>query len=99
MSWISVLVELQEKGEFCVLVIIIEECGLMPCNVGSKMVVTVERIFEIIGGGHLEYKVMEMACEMFASRSQDICLECFSFGVSLGQCCGGVIVLLFESMG
>lgn len=99
MSWISALAELQQKGEACVLVTIIEERGSTPRNAGSKMVVTADRIFETIGGGHLEYKAMEMAREMLASRSQDTRLERFSLGASLGQCCGGATVLLFEPMG
>ena len=99
MSWISALADLQDKGEACVLVTIIEERGSTPRNAGSKMVVTAERIFETIGGGHLEYKAMQMAREMLESRSQDIRLERFSLGASLGQCCGGATVLLFEPMG
>jgi len=99
MSWISALADLQQQGEACVLVTIIEERGSTPRNAGSKMVVTAERIFETIGGGHLEYKAMEMAREMLASRSQETRLERFSLGSSLGQCCGGATVLLFEPMG
>ncbi len=99
MSWISALAELQQKGEACVLVTIIEERGSTPRTAGSKMVVTAERIFETIGGGHLEYKAMQLAREMLASRSQDTRLERFSLGASLGQCCGGATVLLFEPMG
>ncbi|MFZ6047235.1 xanthine dehydrogenase accessory protein XdhC [Pseudomonas sp. CR3202] len=99
MSWISALADLQQRGEPCVLVTIIEERGSTPRNAGSKMVVTAERIFETIGGGHLEYKAMEIARQMLESRSQDTRLERFSLGASLGQCCGGATVLLFEPMG
>ncbi|MHA6493427.1 xanthine dehydrogenase accessory protein XdhC [Pseudomonas borbori] len=99
MSWISALAELQQQGQPCVLVTIIEERGSTPRNAGSKMVVTAERIFETIGGGHLEYRAMELAREMLSSRSQDTRLERFSLGASLGQCCGGATVLLFEPMG
>lgn len=99
MSWISALAELQQQGEPCVLVTIIEEQGSTPRNSGSKMVVTAERIFETIGGGHLEYKAMELAREMLTSRTQQTRLERFSLGASLGQCCGGATVLLFEPMG
>jgi xanthine dehydrogenase accessory factor len=99
MSWISALADLQQRGEPCVLVTIIEERGSTPRNAGSKMVVTAERIFETIGGGHLEFKAMEIAREMLESRSQDTRLERFSLGASLGQCCGGATVLLFEPMG
>jgi xanthine dehydrogenase accessory factor len=99
MSWISALADLQQRGEPCVLVTIIEERGSTPRNSGSKMVVTAERIFETIGGGHLEFKAMEIAREMLENRSQDTRLERFSLGASLGQCCGGATVLLFEPMG
>ncbi len=98
-NWISALADLQTQGEPCVLVTIIEELGSTPRNAGSKMVVSAERIFDTIGGGHLEYKAMEIARQMLASRSQDTRLERFSLGASLGQCCGGVNVLLFEPMG
>lgn len=99
MSWISALADLQQQGEPCVLVTIIEEQGSTPRNSGSKMVVTPERIFETIGGGHLEFKAMELAREMLASGTQHTRLERFSLGASLGQCCGGATVLLFEPMG
>lgn len=99
MSWISALADLQQRGEPCVLVTIIEERGSTPRNAGSKMVVTADRIFETIGGGHLEFKAMELAREMLSSRSQDTRLERFSLGASLGQCCGGATVLLLEPMG
>jgi xanthine dehydrogenase accessory factor len=98
-NWISALADLQTQGEACVLVTIIEERGSTPRNAGSKMVVSAARIFDTIGGGHLEYKAMEIAREMLASRSQNTRLERFSLGASLGQCCGGVNVLLFEPMG
>ncbi|WP_282344868.1 xanthine dehydrogenase accessory protein XdhC [Pseudomonas sp. PS02288] len=98
-GWINALADLQQQGEPCVLVTIIEERGSTPRNAGSKMVVTRERTFETIGGGHLEFKAMEMAREMLAARSQETHLERFSLGASLGQCCGGATVLLFEPMG
>ena len=98
-DWISALAELQQQGQPCVLVTIIEERGSTPRNAGSKMLVTAERIFETIGGGHLEHKAMQIAREMLAERSQDTRLERFSLGASLGQCCGGATVLLFEPMG
>jgi xanthine dehydrogenase accessory factor len=98
-NWISALAELQNQGEPCVLVTIIDERGSTPRNAGSKMVVTAGRIFDTVGGGHLEYKAMQIAREMLTSRIQDTRLERFSLGASLGQCCGGVNVLLFEPMG
>ncbi len=98
-SWIDALADLQQQGEPCVLVTIIEERGSTPRNAGSKMVVCRERLYDTIGGGHLEYKAQEIAREMLENRSRDTRLERFSLGASLGQCCGGATVLLFEPMG
>ncbi|WP_277419054.1 XdhC family protein, partial [Pseudomonas viridiflava] len=98
-NWISALAELQARGEPGILVTIIEELGSTPRNAGSKMVVSAERIHDTIGGGHLEYKAMEIAREMLASGTRQTRLERFNLGASLGQCCGGVNVLLFEPMG
>ncbi len=63
------------------------------------MVVSRERLYDTIGGGHLEYKAQQIAREMLEKRSRDTRLERFSLGASLGQCCGGATVLLFEPMG
>jgi xanthine dehydrogenase accessory factor len=98
-NWISALADLQTRGEPCVLVTIIEELGSTPRNAGSKMVISARQTFDTIGGGHLEYKAMEIARQMLASGQQSTHLERFSLGASLGQCCGGVTVLLFEPMG
>ena len=98
-AWIEALADLQQQGEPCVLVTIIEERGSTPRNAGSKMVVSRERLYDTIGGGHLEYKAQQIAREMLKKRSRDTRLERFSLGASLGQCCGGATVLLFEPMG
>ncbi|MBT2341726.1 MULTISPECIES: xanthine dehydrogenase accessory protein XdhC [Pseudomonas] len=98
-NWISALADLQTRGEPCVLVTIIEELGSTPRNAGSKMVISTSQTFDTIGGGHLEYKAMEIARQMLATGQQSTHLERFSLGASLGQCCGGVTVLLFEPMG
>jgi xanthine dehydrogenase accessory factor len=98
-NWISALAELQKQGEPCVLVTIIDERGSTPRNAGSKMVVCAAQLFDTIGGGHLEFKAMQIARDMLAEGSQQTRLERFSLGASLGQCCGGVNVLLFEPMG
>ncbi|KOC90937.1 XdhC family protein, partial [Winslowiella iniecta] len=54
-DWISVLSELREKREPCVLVTVLDEKGSVPRDRGSKMVVTPECTYLTIGGGHLEF--------------------------------------------
>lgn len=99
MNWISALADLQQRAEASVLVTIIEERGSTPRNAGSKMVVSADKLYDTIGGGHLEFKAMAIAREMLKNREREPKLERFSLGASLGQCCGGATVLLFEPMG
>jgi len=98
-NWISALADLQLRGEPCMLVTIIEEQGSTPRNAGSKMVISATQTFDTIGGGHLEYKAMQIARARLNNGQPDTHLQRFSLGASLGQCCGGVAVLLFEPMG
>ncbi|MBC3413933.1 xanthine dehydrogenase accessory protein XdhC [Pseudomonas sp. SWRI51] len=97
-QWINALADHQARGEACVLVTIIEERGSTPRNAGSKMVVSASALFDTIGGGHLEFKALHIARQMLEERRSTPHLERFNLGASLGQCCGGVTVLLFEPM-
>ncbi|MDF3864827.1 xanthine dehydrogenase accessory protein XdhC [Pseudomonas denitrificans (nom. rej.)] len=99
MNWISALADLQQRAEASVLVTIIEERGSTPRNAGSKMVISADKAYDTIGGGHLEFKAMAIAREMLQNHEREPKLERFSLGASLGQCCGGATVLLFEPMG
>ncbi|MBD1552245.1 xanthine dehydrogenase accessory protein XdhC [Pseudomonas typographi] len=98
-NWIDALAELQAQGEAGVLVTILEEHGSTPRNAGSKMVVSATALYDTIGGGHLEYKALAIARRLLAAGTQQPHLERFSLGASLGQCCGGATVLLFEPLG
>jgi len=61
------------------------------------MVVTAEEITGTIGGGHLELQSIEIARDMLATQPDDMReLKRFPLGASLGQCCGGVVNLLFQ---
>jgi xanthine dehydrogenase accessory factor len=76
-----------------VTVAIVEGSG--PREAGAKMLVTGERLFGTIGGGHLELRAEEIARAMLTG-GEPRRLERFALGPSLGQCCGGVVHLAFE---
>lgn len=76
-----------------VTVAIVEGSGPREC--GARMLVTAERQFDTIGGGHLELRAVETARTMLADGRQRH-LERFALGPGLGQCCGGVVHLAFE---
>jgi len=64
------------------------------------MVVTEDGLEGTIGGGHLELQAIGIAREMLASAAKSAGeLKRFPLGASLGQCCGGLVNLLFEPVG
>ncbi|MCK4710156.1 MAG: xanthine dehydrogenase accessory protein XdhC [Gammaproteobacteria bacterium] len=59
------------------------------------MLVSANRISNTIGGGHLEYKAIQLARNML-SNDQSNKIHNFTLGAGLGQCCGGIVNLFFE---
>lgn len=95
-NWIQILAELERKGEPCVMVTVVEHKGSTPRDSGTKMLVTEQGCYATIGGGHLEYKALKLAREMLLGGEQQIKIERFNLGASLGQCCGGMASIMLE---
>jgi xanthine dehydrogenase accessory factor len=69
--------------------------GSTPREVGAKIIVTATQLFGTVGGGNLEHQATTIAREQLQSgQSQSI--RRFPLGAGLGQCCGGLVNLLFE---
>jgi xanthine dehydrogenase accessory factor len=95
-GWLALLADFEARGEPCVLITVADEQGSTPRDAGTKMLVGRREQHLTIGGGHLEYRAVEIAREMLAAGTGQPRLERFSLAASLGQCCGGVTTLLFE---
>ena len=95
-GWLARLADVEARGEPCVLITVADEQGSTPREAGTKMLVGREEQHLTIGGGHLEYRAVDIAREMLAAGTRQPRLERFSLAASLGQCCGGVTTLLFE---
>jgi len=97
MDWVQTLRRLIEGGEPAVLVTVVEAKGSTPREAGTKMVVGRGRPNGTIGGGHLEYRALEIARGILDDAdSPPVAVHEFPLGPSLGQCCGGHATLLFE---
>ena len=100
-AWLSDLQQLLAHGDAAVLVTVARVEGSAPREAGTKMIVTREAARHTIGGGHLEWKAIEIARQvlrdgMRAPHARR--LERLALGPSLGQCCGGAVVLAFERL-
>ena len=66
-----------------------------PRKSGAKMLVLDDgTLFGTIGGGQLEYQSTRIAAGMLGEDL--LALRSFPLGSSMGQCCGGVVEILFD---
>ena len=96
-KWFDAVQVQQHSGDAYALVTVLGCTGSTPRDHSSKMVITNEQTFDTIGGGHLEYLVMQKAREIIASNSVQQEIHHFPLGASLGQCCGGSATVLIET--
>ncbi|CAG4889557.1 xanthine dehydrogenase accessory protein XdhC [Paraburkholderia saeva] len=100
-TWLPDLQQLLAHGDAVVLVTVARAEGSAPRDAGTKMIVTRDSAKHTIGGGHLEWKAIETARQVLKDgmRTPHLRrLERFALGPSLGQCCGGAVVLAFERL-
>ncbi|MDP2816963.1 MAG: xanthine dehydrogenase accessory protein XdhC [Polaromonas sp.] len=71
--------------------------GSVPREAGTWMAVFPDALVGTIGGGHLEYQAVASARARLAGAVGPE-LQRVVLGPSLGQCCGGVVQLRFESV-
>jgi xanthine dehydrogenase accessory factor len=101
-AWIESLRSL--GNEPAMLVTVMNVRGSAPRECGAKMLVTASEVIGTIGGGQLEFQCTRMAVERIAaarmasscSGSTGAFLHRFPLGANCGQCCGGVVEVLFE---
>lgn len=71
--------------------------GSVPREAGAWMAVFADGALGSVGGGHLEWQAMAEARRRLAGQSGPAVLR-YALGASLGQCCGGELVLHFERL-
>jgi xanthine dehydrogenase accessory factor len=99
--WLPDLQHLLAHGDAAVLVTVARVEGSAPREAGTKMIVMRDSARHTVGGGHLEWKAIEIARQVLRDgmRAPHMRrLERLALGPSLGQCCGGAVVLAFERL-
>ena len=96
-DWIQAARKLEQSGSPYTLITLLGSRGSTPRESGTKMLVGEDTTYCSIGGGHLEYRAIQIARDMLASGEAQQRIENFPLGPGLGQCCGGSTSVLFES--
>lgn len=85
-------------GEAAIQVTVQTTQGSVPRGPGTHMLVFDRGEAGTIGGGHLEFQALAHARRLLAGELVPTHLR-HVLGPSLGQCCGGVVVLVMEQVG
>ena len=87
----------RQRDEAVIVVSVAETKGSVPRDTGTRMFVTASKVSGTIGGGHLEFKAIDIARNMIVASGARA-IHRFVLGATLGQCCGGVMNLAFEAI-
>ena len=96
-EWLDELADLGAAHEAAVIVTVAAVRGSAPREPGAKMIVTAAETIGTIGGGQLEYQCARLAVGMLGANESPT-LYRFPLGAAMGQCCGGVVEILFEPL-
>lgn len=96
--WFESIVQLEQAGTDYVIATVLGTSGSTPRATGTKMIICGDHIYDTLGGGHLEFDVIEKARTLLVNGKSTQVIEQFHLAANLGQCCGGGVVILFEVM-
>jgi xanthine dehydrogenase accessory factor len=71
--------------------------GSAPREAGAKMIIGPDRIAGTVGGGNLEFLLIDQARRLMAS-DRHVLQQDYPLGPLLGQCCGGRVRVLVERL-
>lgn len=98
-TWTSELRSALAGNDRLVAVSVAAVRGSVPREAGARMLVTAERTRGTIGGGHLEFEAIRIARELLAQPGPAASsVARFPLAARLGQCCGGVVTVVFETL-
>ena len=97
MNWQQAVTHCHNAGDPFAVATVISTTGSTPRDGAAKMVITRSDAHDTIGGGQLEFKVIEAARAMLESRVPSQKIDHYPLATKADQCCGGSVTVLIES--
>ncbi|HSC66655.1 MAG TPA: xanthine dehydrogenase accessory protein XdhC [Cellvibrio sp.] len=97
LNWSNAIQYCQQRGDAYVIATIINTQGSTPRDGGSKMVITAATTYDTIGGGQLEFLLVQQARELLAKNKTCQLLKPIPLAAEAAQCCGGNVTVMLES--
>lgn len=95
-SWVRDLLDSAEQGDVLCMVTVVNVRGSAPREQGARMLVGSTEVRGTIGGGQLEHQCIQAAARLIREGCQVSSYRSYPLGSNCGQCCGGVVDVLFE---
>lgn len=96
-NWSAAIQHCQQSGSAYVIATIINTQGSTPRDGGSKMVITADACYDTIGGGQLEFLLVQQARELLAQNKTCQVLKPIPLAAEAAQCCGGNVTVMLEA--
>jgi len=94
---IAALSEIATTGQPFVVVTMVDAKGSTPQDAGAKMIVDQNGLVHgTVGGGKVESRAIEFACEMLKDSSRKREIVDWNLQRDIGMTCGGLVQLFFE---
>lgn len=97
LNWSAAIQHCQQTGNGYVIATIINTQGSTPRNGGSKMVITADTTYDTIGGGQLEFLLVQQARELLAQNKTCQIVKPIPLAAEAAQCCGGNVTVMLEA--
>ena len=98
-NWLDILKTVKDSPDVQVLVTVGAARGSTPRDTATKMLVSARSVQGTIGGGQLEFVVIQKARDMLANDTTPATeLMQLPLGPELAQCCGGYTEIMLERM-
>jgi xanthine dehydrogenase accessory factor len=97
MKWLREIPAQLQRGP-CVLITVAGVRGSAPREAGASMLVSADALVDTLGGGHLEWEAIAEARARLLTGQTAPALRRYALAASLGQCCGGVVWLCYETL-
>ncbi|MBW8189797.1 xanthine dehydrogenase accessory protein XdhC [Neiella marina] len=96
LNWSQAIVACQQAGRGYVIATLIDTQGSTPRDGGSKMVIDGDHSYDTLGGGQLEFLVIQQARELLSSNRHCQLVKPIPLAAEAAQCCGGNVVVMLE---
>jgi len=97
-NWPTIALKMIAQDVEVVSATIVDVKGSAPCDIGTCMLISHQNQKGTIGGGNLEFQVIEQARKLLTASGDFYRFQQYALGPLLEQCCGGTVILLLERL-